>query len=75
VPQVVEADGGQIGRVEQRLEMVHVEVGAPQRAAGGIAEDTGAFCRLVPLKTRSKPRLARDNYRIADGRGSTFSGL
>jgi hypothetical protein len=29
VPQVVESDGGQIGRVEQRLEMVHVKVRSP----------------------------------------------
>jgi hypothetical protein len=39
VPQIMEAYDGQIGHVEQRLEVVHVEVGAPQRAAGGIAED------------------------------------
>ena len=29
VPQVVEADSRQTGRAQQRLEMVHVEVGAP----------------------------------------------
>jgi hypothetical protein len=34
VPQVVEADGGQVGRVEKWLELVHVEVGATERAAG-----------------------------------------
>ncbi len=47
VPQVVEADGRQIGRVEQRLEVIDVKVGAPQRAAAGIAEDPGLFCKTI----------------------------
>ncbi len=43
VPQIVETEVWQSGRVEQRLEVIDVEMGAPQWPAGGIAKYPGLF--------------------------------